>query len=121
MAQLTVDQAQPGMVLAAPVMDRRGRLLIPVGKELTERHVDALRMWGVTHIEVEGERPDEAPAAELTPETLEAARAAVAHRFREQQGTHLFLDTLFSHAVRREAERIQRDSQLMEREGGTGA
>ena len=55
MALIPVERAQVGMVLAEGVTDRRGRLLIPAGKEITERYLDSLPMWGVTHVEIEGE------------------------------------------------------------------
>lgn len=102
MAYLTVDQVREGMVLAAPVTDRRGRLLIPAGKELTERHVEALRMWGVSHVEIDGDGPD-AEESGFDPEVQAEAERRVAERFGDARGRHAFLDALFTHAVAAEA------------------
>ncbi|MEQ9400729.1 MAG: hypothetical protein RJQ04_16310 [Longimicrobiales bacterium] len=113
MAYLTVDQAQEGMVLSAPVTDRRGRLLIPAGKELSERHVDALRMWGVTHVEVEGDSPAEEVDRDIDPETLSEAERIVSERFAGQKDAHPLLTALFHHAVTAEAATLHA--------GGTGA
>lgn len=43
------------MALAADVQDRRGRLLMPSGVTLQDKHVRSLRMWGVTHVDALGE------------------------------------------------------------------
>lgn len=102
MAYLTVDQVREGMTLGAPVTDRRGRLLIPAGKELSERHVEALRMWGVSHVEIEGDDPG-AEDTGIDPETQAEAERRVAERFGAAQGTHPFIDALFTHAVATEA------------------
>lgn len=106
MAYLTVDQAREGMVLAAPVTDRRGRLLLPEGRPLTERHVEALRMWGISHVEVEGDDPVDEADPTVDPETLDQAREIVDARFGNQKGAHTLLDLLHEQAVAREARRL---------------
>lgn len=101
MRSINVERAQEGMVLAAPVIDRRGRLLIPVGATLSERHVKALLVWGVPKIEVEGAEPEgEAPAAP-SPEALAKAEAAVEQRFAVVGTGHPFLEQLKACAIER--------------------
>lgn len=102
MAWVTVDQARPGMTLAAPVTDRMGRLLIPAGADLSERHVGALATWGVDQIEIEA---DEAPVPEVEiPAELEAqAQREVAGIFRHAGEEHEFLSALTEIAVARRA------------------
>lgn len=82
MAQIAVDQVQAGMVLAAEVQDRRGRLLIPSGRELDSKHVQALKMWGITRVEIQGDDPAAEGAQLVSPEMLEAARAILDDRLR---------------------------------------
>lgn len=89
------------MVLAAAVTDRRGRRLIPAEVELTERHIQALQMWGVPHVEVEGDSPDEPLATTLAPEVEERIRAEVDERFGDADRSHPFTSTLYDWAVNR--------------------
>lgn len=106
MALVTVAQARPGMVLSSAVKDQRGRLLIPAGNELGERHVQALQMWGVTHLEIEGEEPEGETAPDLDPETLERVEAAVDKHLGDNDPDHPFVAVLRRHAVRCRAESI---------------
>ena len=93
MAKISVDQVQAGMVLAAEVTDKRGRLLIPSGRALDEKHVQALKMWGIAQIEIEGDDPDEG-GPEITPEALEQAQAIVADRLKNLPEGHEFTTML---------------------------
>ena len=90
MALIPAEKAELGMVLSAPVTDRRGRLLMPAGKALEEKHLDALPMWGIAQIEVEGDGPaaEEDPLEELAPWALERAEEEMSHLFRHDDGVH---------------------------------
>lgn len=94
MASITLDQARPGMVLAAEVFDRRGRLLMGEGHELTDRHIQALRQWGVLRLDVDdaGEEPE--PESPLTPEVLAHVEEDMQRLFVNAGGPHPFLDEL---------------------------
>lgn len=105
MAHVTADSARPGMVLAAPVLDRRGRLLIPEGCELTERHVQALKTWGVTSLQVEGDELEPEPL-DLDPSVLAGLRDEMRRRMGENDPEHPLIHALFEHTVRRQAERL---------------
>ena len=91
------------MVLAADVLDRRGRLLIPAGRALSEKHVGALRMWGIEHVEVQGEHVEEVPASVASPEQLAQAQEEVAELFRNAGSDHPFLAHLQRVAAERRA------------------
>lgn len=52
------------MILAADILDLRGRVLIPAGAELKEKHVRALPAWGVSRVEVKGDEVEGAPVVE---------------------------------------------------------
>lgn len=106
MALVTVAQAQPGMVLSSAVEDQRGRLLIPAGNELGERHVKALQMWGVTHLEIEGEEPEGGTAPDLDPETLALVETAIDEHLGDNDPDHPFVAALRRHAVQRRADSI---------------
>jgi hypothetical protein len=106
MGLIAVDRAEAGMVLHADVVDLRGRLLIPAGKELSEKHVAALPMWGVTHIEIAGPDPAVAAVQSIDPALLAEAEAHVADRFRNASGAHAFLEELRGVCVRRAASEL---------------
>ncbi|MFQ5537927.1 MAG: hypothetical protein ACE5GJ_10810 [Gemmatimonadota bacterium] len=106
MAHVTVDRLQAGMVLERPALDRRGRLLIPAETELSERHIQSLQAWGLTHVEVHGDEPTGEGPPEATPEVLEAAEHTVRDRFGEARHQNVLLETLFTHAVAQEVRRI---------------
>jgi hypothetical protein len=112
-ALITVEQAEVGMVLVADVTDQRGRLLIPAGKDLSERHVNALPMWGVTHIEVEGDGPE---GADETPETAEPwaiarAEEELEERFALANRSHPVVKELADICVRRRAIEVQMEGE----------
>ena len=103
MSTISVEQAASGMVLAADVLDRRGRLLIPAGRALAQKHVDALRMWGVERIDVVGDAPKRAANPEIPPAVLSQAREEVELLFRNAGGEHPFLEALKSVSTQRRA------------------
>jgi hypothetical protein len=52
MGMVQIQEAQAGMVVAAEVRDRTGRLLMVAGQEVSDRALRVLRMWGVAEIDV---------------------------------------------------------------------
>lgn len=106
MAIIDVSQAQVGMVLAADVLDKRGRMLIPAGKELTERYLGALPAWGVAHIEVEGDDVGGA-AQDVEPWALDAAAAEIDRLFSKVNRDHPMMAVLADACTGRRAAQIQ--------------
>jgi hypothetical protein len=58
MAKIKAEHLLPGMVAAADIRNMDGMLLLPAGCELTERHAQILRTWGIAEIAVEGPEDD---------------------------------------------------------------
>ena len=112
MGLIAVDRAAAGMVLHANVVDLRGRLLIPAGKELSDKHVAALPMWGVTHIEIEGPAPEAVRELSVDPEMLAMAESEVAKRFANAGTDHPFLTELRRICVERSANELARRAQV---------
>ena len=54
-AHLSVDQLEPGMVLASDVMTGRGHKLIASGQELSDQHLQGLKTWGIARVEIQGD------------------------------------------------------------------
>ena len=85
MALVHIDNLAAGMVLGRNVCDRSGRMLLPSGAELTEKHFSIFRMWGVLEVEIVGDgipEDDEVePHQEIDPTLLAAAREEVERLF----------------------------------------
>jgi len=91
-----------GMLLAADVRDRNGRLLLKAGTELTDKHLHILRSWGTVEAEVEGgvdENHDGPKGADAIDAELWAATAA--------EVSPLFCHTDLGHPAIKELLRIR--------------
>lgn len=97
---IDIQRAEPGVVLAADVKDKRGNILLRAGAELTEAHLRSLSMWGVRTLDIEADEDVRDPLADLDPDVLAEAEAEVAERFRPVEfRDHPFLDALLECAV----------------------
>lgn len=81
LSQLPLEEVLPGMVVAAPIIDAGGRVLLPAGSTLSEGVITSLARRDIASLTVEVEVP-------LDPAEAEARRA----RIKAQ------LDHLFRHA-----------------------
>ena len=106
MAVVTLDQVHAGMVLADDVRDRRGRLLMPSGRELTEKHLEAFRMWGVTAVDIDGGPTKETPRRVFDEAILARADWETDLLFTNASEDHPFLNELRSIARLRIAETL---------------
>ncbi|MBM3278944.1 MAG: hypothetical protein FJY95_12810 [Candidatus Handelsmanbacteria bacterium] len=55
MRRIRVQEAKVGEVLAAPVINRQGRILLPKGAKLSPAVLSRLQGWGVFEVQVEGQ------------------------------------------------------------------
>lgn len=55
MISLRLSELKAGMMLAKPVFNLQGVLLLDEGTELSEKNIWILKSWGVTQVWVEGE------------------------------------------------------------------
>lgn len=106
MPLIAVDDAQAGMVLSADVTDRRGRLLIPNGRPLDEKHLQALKMWGITAVEIEGEEPVGEDVEALDPALLGQAREALSDHMQNLPMDHPLVRALVELAMPRKARQL---------------
>lgn len=58
MGHLSIDFLEPGMVLARDVRGSTGIVLLGAGAEISERHIEIFRRWGVTDVEIKGTDQD---------------------------------------------------------------
>ncbi len=100
--RVTLDNLKTDMVLAADIVDSGGRLLLPNGTVLTDKHLRYCQMWGIADAEVQGTEevaPETDPA--FDPAVVAEAEAAVAGRFTHADLSHPAIAALFRHCVDR--------------------
>lgn len=61
----TIDEIRPGMILGSDLTTEDGRMLLPKGVMLEDRHIDLMRRQGITVVDAR---------MECTPEQVDAAR-----------------------------------------------
>jgi hypothetical protein len=109
LASVPIDNLVPGMVLSRDVCDRSGRLLLPAGAELTEKHFSIFRMWGVFEAEIVGEEAAhdaELPLhVDLDPVLLAVAQNHVQLLFVHNDQDHPAIKELIRFCIERRASR----------------
>lgn len=99
MGLLKVDDFKPGMVLAADLKSPQGRMLLPKGSVLTEKHIRTCKIWGIVEGDILGE---DGQQAEETPVVLDPA---LVERAKELAKTYFCLTDL-RHPVVRETAKL---------------
>lgn len=84
MRQISVEEAQAGDIVAEPVQDENGRVLLPVGAKLSPAVLSRLKGWGVVNLSVEG---DDGEAGKSAEEFL----GELDHRFAGHEGDVLMM------------------------------
>ena len=111
MGRINIDDLEPGMVLAAEVKDRSGRILLGPGQEITEKNLRVFRIWGVLEADVQGvekEAVDAKNMAQLDPEQLQRSEKEYDALFRHTDRTDPIIQELFRIAT------VRRVKQMME-------
>lgn len=60
MGTLAIEFVEPGMVLSRDVRGSSGLVILGAGAEITERHIQIFKSWGVNEVEVKGADQDAA-------------------------------------------------------------
>ena len=81
MAKLSTERLEPGMVLARPVMNKSGMIMLGEGTELTDNLIEKIRDMGIESVHVQGMSQPDVP--------LEALLAALDARFSHVEKDHL--------------------------------
>lgn len=107
MSVIGFDDLAAGMTLADEVRDQQGRLLIPAGTELTERHLRALQLWGIPSVRIRMDEAEPDPSdLPLSAEHLAQGEAVVLNRLRETDPAHPFVAELVRLCAIREGRRL---------------
>jgi hypothetical protein len=54
MINVGLDNLKPGMVLAQPVRNRQGALLLETGSKVSKKSIRILKSWGISNVSVKG-------------------------------------------------------------------
>lgn len=100
MARIMLDQAQPGMVLEQPVSNTNGRVLLPAGCEINEKHIKAMKMWGIVDLCIKGSTESgESETNAVTSHKLENAKNSVAEAFKHANLGTPIMNAIYNEAV----------------------
>lgn len=78
---------------------------MPAGLQISDRHIAILEMWGIAHVEVEGEELEE--AMDVEPWKIEKARTEIGARLANLDENHPFSGQLITFSVERRARTIE--------------
>jgi hypothetical protein len=90
MREISVEEAQAGDIVAAPVQDENGRVLLPAGAKLSPAVLSRLKGWGVVNLSIEGDEGDEGDEGEMGKST-EDFLGELEHRFAGHEGDALMM------------------------------
>ena len=100
MVILKIDELKPGMILAEPVDNQSGALLLEKDTSLTKRRIWTLKTWGIDKVSIKGkakERGKTAIGTEL--ETKETIEKELRAKFEDTIGDPV-METIMKAAVR---------------------
>jgi len=98
--KLRTDEIKTGMILSCDLRSRDGRLLLPCGMELEEKHIQLLDRMGVEEVDVVG------PSVELDNGALQDIEDYVRDYFLYSNPDHPAVMELFRIALERTASRV---------------
>lgn len=104
MGKIPIDKLASGMILAADVRDRSGRLLLGSGETLNDKHLRMFRGWGILEADIASHE-----ARELLPPVepqdnarrLEALESELKPLFRNTDLAHPAMGELFQLCLQR--------------------
>ncbi len=111
MGILSAGSLRPGMVLAQDLLTPGGRLVLSKGATLSSKHIETIKIWGITGADIENSSPQDTGERfweSLPPSCLEEGQRLVDHRFAACGTGHPFLEELYRIAVTNAALRLAR-------------
>ena len=58
MGKVRIKDLKMGMILASHARDPNGRLLLPAGEEITDKHIRTLKAWGIAEVDIESNKDE---------------------------------------------------------------
>lgn len=110
MKRLNTHEVVPGMVLEAPVLDQKGRFLIPAGETVTEQHIRICKIWGATEIWIKSSDTTDLTATEsisqIPDDVWIKAEELAQEAFSCNELDEPFMQKVFQLAVQQKARKI---------------
>lgn len=105
MPTLGTELLEPGMILSEPACGPRGNVLLGKGVQLSARHIEALRNWGVDSVKIEGQLAEAVDTLEdLSASKLARIKAQVMPRFAHARLDNPLMARLLAYALRQQAQ-----------------
>jgi hypothetical protein len=104
MGMIDTQLLSPGMIIDADVVDHTGRVVLPAGTILDDKHRRIFRMWGIAEVHVresENSTRIDDVSEQLDSSTLESSTSAVKALFRHCNLNHVVMQQLFQIAVKK--------------------
>ena len=111
MGRISIDDILPGMVLASDVKDKGGRTLLGAGNELSDRHLQIFKTWGIVDADIVGADREELASKsllEIDPQLLEEAQHETEKVFRHADLSHPAVKELYRLAIQTYAKKKAR-------------
>ncbi len=75
---LTIDKVEPGLILASPIYNNAGQVLLGADTELTQKSIKVLKTWNIKSVIIKDNSNE--PNIEISEEIMELARRKVNER-----------------------------------------
>ncbi|VAW84822.1 hypothetical protein MNBD_GAMMA16-2315 [hydrothermal vent metagenome] len=107
MTRLSIDDIQIGMVLDEEIKNSTGTVLLPSDTKIVEKHIRAMKMWGIQDISIRIDADDKSSndkIQNISPEKIKLASLEMAKRFTHTDLKHPAIRTLLKIATLHHAE-----------------
>ncbi len=109
MGVLNINDIEEGMELAEDIVNLNGRILLKAGFIITERHIQALRAWGIAEANIRGverDNLDEPSLEAVDPEEIARIDQDLTYLFRKMDLEDPIVAELYRLVRKREAMRL---------------
>ena len=109
MGVLNINDIGEGMELAEDIVNLNGRILLKAGFIITERHIQALRAWGIAEANIRGverDNLDEPSLAAVDPEEIARIDQDLTYLFRKTDSENPIVAEIYRLVRKREAMRL---------------
>ena len=84
MINLSIDDIKPGMILARPVRNPQGVLLLEAGARITKKNIRIFKSWGVNEAAIEGKMTEtQSPIGDTELRVKESVEKQLREKFSE--------------------------------------
>ncbi|MES2309089.1 MAG: hypothetical protein V4507_09545 [Verrucomicrobiota bacterium] len=106
--KIPIAELKEGVSLSLDVVSPNGQLLLKSGFPLTEKHLRAFKMWGITEVETEGE--NDVQVLPFNPEILAKADLLLHDRFYGADLSNPVLSRIYGFCLKRLAQKLSQPS-----------